>query len=299
MSVEAVHWALKQTTDEAVDKLILIAMANYADETHSSWPSRKKLAAAGMCSVDTVDRANRRLEARNLIRKSARTHKGGAHSSNFYELNVEGGWPHHAATTDAAPQPHLGAAPLAAPACGHPSRIGCGHKEPSLEPSLEPAPLPPTAEPKVEAASGQLIEIDLKGYNGKALRPPIVTDADRQWAIKQKPETWDEDAPDLDWAQHVAEQAESFESHYGHDRKPSAEWSGLWRRSWWKKADPSIRHPKTAPARPHPYVTDKDPAWSHVLGVLTKDELKVAERFGVFQFRPEDPRATLAGAHAG
>lgn len=165
MSVEAVHWALKQTTDEAVDKLILIAMANYADETHSSWPSRKKLAAAGMCSVDTVDRANRRLEARNLIRKSARMHKGGAHSSNFYELNVEGGWPHHAAT-------------LAAPACGHPSRIGCGHKEPSLEPSLEPAPLPPS--PDEASLSGQA---NLKGFKGNRYRPSIrISAGDLTWA---------------------------------------------------------------------------------------------------------------------
>ncbi len=168
MSVEAVHWALKQTTDEAVDKLILIAMANYADETHSSWPSRKKLAAAGMCSVDTVDRANKRLEARNLIRKSSRAHRSGANSSNFYELNVDGGWPHHAAPLAAPcapPQPHPDAAPLAAPGCGYPSRIGCGHKEPSLEPSLETAPLPPSD--GASAASGQKVSIDREVKGGE------------------------------------------------------------------------------------------------------------------------------------
>lgn len=301
MSVEAVHWALKQTTDEAVDKLILIAMANFADENHASWPSRKKLAIAGMCSVDTVDRANRRLESRNLIRKSARTHKGGAQSSNFYELNVEGAWeatsppqPHHAAPP-AAPQPQAGAATPAAPRCAPPSRIGCGPKEPSLEPSLEPAPLPPTAEQVADAQSGQDENSDLKGYDRTARRPPIVTDADRQWAIEQKPANWDVEAPNLAWEDHVAEQAEAFEAHYVDDRKPLTEWSGLWRRSWWKAADPSIRHPKEAPARPHPFVTSKDPAWPRVLEVLTKDERKVAERFGVAQFRPEDPRAAMIG----
>ena len=64
-------------------------------------------------------------------------------------------------------------------------------------------------------------------YDPAAKRPPIVTDANRQWAIDQKPESWDAEAPHLDWETHVAEQAERFERHFGDDRKPAAEWSGL------------------------------------------------------------------------
>lgn len=157
------------------------------------------------------------------------------------------------------------------------------------------APLPPTAEQVADAQSGQDENIDLKAYDRTVRRPPIVTDADRQWAIEQKPANWDVEAPNLAWEDHVAEQAEAFEAHYVDDRKPLTEWSGLWRRSWWKAADPSIRHPKEAPARPHPFVTSKDQAWSRVLEVLTKDERKVAERFGVAQFRPDDPRAAVIG----
>ena len=76
-------------------------------------------------------------------------------------------------------------------------------------------------------------------YDPAAKRPPIVTDANRQWAIDQKPESWDAEAPHLDWETHVAEQAERFERHFGDDRKPAAEWSGLWRRVWWPKWTPA------------------------------------------------------------
>lgn len=130
-------------------------------------------------------------------------------------------------------------------------------------------------------------------------RPAIVTDADRQWAIDQKPEGWDEAAPELAWEDHVAEQAERFEAHFGDDRKPWAEWSGLWRRAWWPKADPSILHPGKAPHVPHPFVRAGDGLWPKALAVLTRDERMVAERFGVIQFKPQDPRAAvIGGTHA-
>ncbi len=124
-------------------------------------------------------------------------------------------------------------------------------------------------------------------------RAAIVTDIDRQWAIDQKPETWDADAPDLAWEDHVAEQAERFEAHFGEARKPYAEWSGLWRRAWWPKADPSILHPGKAPHVPHPFVKRGDERWLPALTVLTEAERKVALRYGVLQFKPDDPRASI------
>lgn len=129
--------------------------------------------------------------------------------------------------------------------------------------------------------------IDLKS------RPPVVTDADRQWALEQEPADWATRSNGLEWATHVAEQAERFEIHYGSERKPMAEWSGLWRRAWWPKADPSILHPHVAPASPHPFVRRADPAWPKVVKVLNPAERQFAERFGVMQFKPDDPRAGL------
>lgn len=130
-------------------------------------------------------------------------------------------------------------------------------------------------------------------------RPPVVTDLDRQWAIDQKPERWEIEAPTLAWEDHVAEQAERFEAHFGNERKPSTEWRGLWRRVWWPKADPSILHPGAAPSIPHPFAKRGEPVWMAALNVLDQKERKIAERFGVIQFRPTDPRASVitGGAH--
>lgn len=124
-------------------------------------------------------------------------------------------------------------------------------------------------------------------------RPAIVTNEDRQWAIDQKPETWDADAPELAWEDHVADQVERFERHFGDDWKPYTEWSGLWRRVWWPKADPSILHPGKAPHVPHPFVKRGDEAWLPALAVLTPSEKAIAMRFGVAQVRPDDPRANV------
>lgn len=129
-------------------------------------------------------------------------------------------------------------------------------------------------------------------------RPAIVTDADRQWAVDQKPANWDIDAPELAWEDHVAEQAERFEGHFGEDRKSYAEWSGLWRRVWWPKADPSVLHPGKAPHVPHPFVKRGDARWSRAAAVLTAGERYIADRFGVIQFKPDDPRAAAITGEA-
>ncbi len=150
MSVEAINWALRQVTDEPVDKLILICLANYAGDDHSSFPSRKKLAEVGMCSVDTVDRANKRLEARGLISKSERLHARGGKASNCYTLNVDEVAarcghvqpPAVVAARVPPPQPH-DAPRVAASGRGQGSRTRCGYKEPSKEPSKEISPQPP------------------------------------------------------------------------------------------------------------------------------------------------------------
>ncbi len=126
-------------------------------------------------------------------------------------------------------------------------------------------------------------------------RPPVVTDADRAWAMTQKPETWDDDAPDLDFAEVVEEQAAAFERNFAADRKPPAEWSGLFRRVWWPDADPAIRHPDTAPHVPHPFVRADHPAWPRVLATLSRDERQIAERFRVMTMRPDDPRVAGLG----
>jgi hypothetical protein len=158
-------------------------------------------------------------------------------------------------------------------------------------------------------------------------RPPIVSDVDRQWALDQEPADWAEcnggkapktglrftsdgeliDGDGLDgdvsagdtngglpWSQHVDEQIEAFERYWASlgELKPAMEWSGLWRRVHWPKADPSIRHRKVKGV-PHPFVRRGDDGWLLALRSLTPAEKAIAMRFGVVQFKPTDPRVAI------
>lgn len=163
-----------------------------------------------------------------------------------------------------------------------------GEIQPQSPDPDDPSEVKGAMQPETPAAPAAQSAPIPSGYNHKALRPPVVTDIDRDWAIAQRPAEWDEAV--LPWADHVAEQVEAFEEFYAMTPKPAAEWSGMWRRVWWPKADPNIRHPEIAPQIPHPFFRKDDPVWPLVLAILTADELKVAERFGVAQFRPNDPR---------
>lgn len=57
MSIQAVTWAMKQKIKPAIAKLLLIAIANYADKNGKCWPSKSRLAAdccydkANLCKV--------------------------------------------------------------------------------------------------------------------------------------------------------------------------------------------------------------------------------------------------------
>lgn len=138
-------------------------------------------------------------------------------------------------------------------------------------------------------------------------RPPVVTDIDRQWAIEQQPPGWEaavaarweklpeQHRPDepLTWAAHVGEQVERFEAHFSGDRKPPAEWSGLWRRMWWPLADATVMHPREVPSDPHPFVKRGQPGWLEALSVATVKEREIAMRFGVIVYRRDDPRAKV------
>lgn len=145
MSVEAITWAFKQSPASAADKFVLVALANFAGETHQCFPSRKKLAEMAMVSVDTIDRAIARLCEGGFIVKDERLHTKGGRASNCYTLQIDA--PSRnvrlpAETTLAAqsghPQPHV-APTLAASACGQGSRNGAATKEPLKEPSKEVA----------------------------------------------------------------------------------------------------------------------------------------------------------------
>jgi hypothetical protein len=152
------------------------------------------------------------------------------------------------------------------------------------------------------------------------LRAPLVTDIDKQWALDQCPafayrskndvlddgdgEIVDETPferslrlkakPDLlDWDWYVEDQIARFQRFFCHERKTFGDWSRLWRRSWWPKADPAILSPRYGSKEPHPFVRRGDPGYAAALAVATPDERRVFERIGIVQFKPDDPRAKV------
>lgn len=107
MSVEALSWAFKQTVGDSVAKLILIALADHANEEFVCTPGRKTLARYAECSTDTVDRKVALLVTAKLAEKVARRSDKGDPTSNAYRLRV--------AATCGHPQPQP---------CGYPGRTG-------------------------------------------------------------------------------------------------------------------------------------------------------------------------------
>ncbi|SFH82491.1 helix-turn-helix domain-containing protein [Bradyrhizobium sp. cf659] len=151
MSWQATAWAAKQRAGSPGAKLLLLALANYADDTGHSWPSQETLATDTEQSVDTVQRQLRKLEAAKLIEKAVRPQGRGRWPGRTYRLNMpvaekskpqsaawseqenpsippEGFGPHHAAP-DPSTVPHSYAV--------SPCRTAMRHEQ-TIEPSKEP-----------------------------------------------------------------------------------------------------------------------------------------------------------------
>lgn len=68
MSIQALSWAIESVHGlPAGPKLVLICLANYAEEHHLAWPSREKIAEISNCSVRSVERHLSVLEEAGLI----------------------------------------------------------------------------------------------------------------------------------------------------------------------------------------------------------------------------------------
>src|SRR5437016_5469423 len=88
MSWQATAWAVEQTTGSPGAKLMLLTLANYADDTGCCWPSQETLARDTEQSLDSVQRYLKKLEKLNLIRKVTRPMGPGRWSSRTYFLPI-------------------------------------------------------------------------------------------------------------------------------------------------------------------------------------------------------------------
>lgn len=147
------------------------------------------------------------------------------------------------------------------------------------------------------------------------MRPPLVTNADRDWALAQMP-SWCQrgdlsdaygelvdDGGWLDgesnnraelekpsWSLFVAEEIEKFEQHYAGEYRDLDEWSSIWRKGWWPKVSARKRFPKSAPKEFEPFFRKGTQEFAISLRLATENERRMWVRFGIAQFKPDDPR---------
>lgn len=87
MSIRAMNWAWDQTLTPTA-KLILMALADAADDVGVCGPSLRRIASKCLVSERTVQRALKDFEDRQLLSVSRRFARDGRQKSNSYLLAV-------------------------------------------------------------------------------------------------------------------------------------------------------------------------------------------------------------------
>lgn len=88
MSWQATAWAEKRITGSPARKVLLLVLANYANDLGYCWPSQATLAAGTEQSPDTVQRQLKRLAADGHITIEKRARASGRWPALAYRLNM-------------------------------------------------------------------------------------------------------------------------------------------------------------------------------------------------------------------
>lgn len=126
MSWEATGWAWKVKGLGASERLILLALANFANRNHECWPSVSSLIEDTGLSERTIRASTKALEERALITKRTRQDAYGRTTSSVYYLSVEG--------ANTAPPPATIAPTGVQPLHPTPATIAPSYNEPVIEP---------------------------------------------------------------------------------------------------------------------------------------------------------------------
>jgi hypothetical protein len=130
MSWQAIAWSIRQATGSARRKLLLLALANYADENGVCWPSQETLGRDTEQSLDTVQRQLAALEKLKLLTRERMPKRRGQWQGHRYKLALQAGDPRQARS------PNLRSGQAAASASTRPLSL---RLKPSIEPSYEPS----------------------------------------------------------------------------------------------------------------------------------------------------------------
>jgi hypothetical protein len=92
MSVKASFWAIEQTPRSRDHKLVLMLLADWADETGEAWPKQSTIAKKAMCSVRHVIDLVQELEADSYLTRIRTRRRDGRQGSNRYKLHLNVTW---------------------------------------------------------------------------------------------------------------------------------------------------------------------------------------------------------------
>jgi Helix-turn-helix domain len=155
MSWQATAWAAEQKTGSPHSKLLLLLLANRADEDGICWPSQLSLAEQSEQSADTVQRHLKSLEGR-FIRRARNRRTRGRWPGFVYQLLM----PHVALDPELPKRPGAKRATRAALAAGDPPPCHRG-----VAPSSEPLSAART-EPLSAASPGRSQRLHRAAWSG-------------------------------------------------------------------------------------------------------------------------------------
>ncbi len=89
MSIEAVLSAFRAMGLNQGEKLVLLVLADHADEHFECWPSKERLAAHTGMSVRAIYSAIQGLQKRGMLTMEHRMRPNGTRSTNLYQLHLE------------------------------------------------------------------------------------------------------------------------------------------------------------------------------------------------------------------
>ena len=142
MSIQAVAWAISQRVGSPTGKVLLMCLANYANEHGECWPSQKTISK----EAELGERATRdwlkKLEQAGFIERHRRNRNDGSRTSDFIILNLTKRVDSTSKnlTADNAARPNQAASGSRPNGISHrPKRHEVPDIEPSLKPSIEPS----------------------------------------------------------------------------------------------------------------------------------------------------------------
>lgn len=145
MSIQAVAWAIDQKTGSAAGKVVLLCLANYADEEGKCWPKQETIAAETELSERSVREWLQKLEDAGLISREKRRRDDGYRASDLIRLAFK----NQPAKSAGNNQSHRQLAPTLPEPVAAPT---------SFEPSKEPSAAAARGKSDLESLTDRLIE---------------------------------------------------------------------------------------------------------------------------------------------